>query len=238
MKPNYINIRTNGNNRQCNNTMKAAIRFCINQEIKFLYIKKQKLNEQLYRLHLNCANYWNKSWPHIQDHLEQRLQKKTEDPHSRLNRKIDNLMDKQRNKTKLRHTTQPHNFYKHTVNLTNITFMKEELNVLNLGLQHSVEKPLRTYWLNLITETENAIKLPDHRLQNAFRIMATNILKQIYNSNNSVKIIHKCHQYILNKIKHKITAGNAMLAQSDKGRTTVIIYKRDYDKGTHIPNIK
>jgi hypothetical protein len=55
LKPNYINIRINGNNRQWNNTMKAAIRFRINQEIKFLYIKK--LNEQLYRLHLNCANY-------------------------------------------------------------------------------------------------------------------------------------------------------------------------------------
>jgi hypothetical protein len=39
--------------------MKAAIRFRINQKIKFLYIKKQKLNEQLYRLHLNRANYRN-----------------------------------------------------------------------------------------------------------------------------------------------------------------------------------
>jgi hypothetical protein len=39
-----------------------------------------------------------------------------------------------------------------------------------------------------------------------------------------MKTIHKRHQYILNKIEHKITAGNAMLAQSDNGRTTVIIY--------------
>jgi len=80
---------------------------------------------------------------------------------------------------------------------------------------------------------ENAIKLLDHRLQDAFRIMAMNKLKQIYNSNNSVKIIHKRYQYILNKIKHKITAGKAMLAQSDKGRTTVIIYKCDYEEKVH-----
>jgi hypothetical protein len=92
-----------------------------------------------------------------------------------------------------------------------------------------VEKPLRAYWLNLITETVNAIKLLDHRLQNAFRIMVTNKLKQIYNANNSVKIIHKRHQYITNNIKHKITAGNAMLARADKGRTTVVMYKHDYD---------
>ena len=31
-------VRINGNNRQCNNTMKAADRIRLNQEIKFLYI--------------------------------------------------------------------------------------------------------------------------------------------------------------------------------------------------------
>jgi len=58
--------------------MKAAVRFHLKQEIKFLYIKKQKLKEQLYRLHPNCATYWKKSWPYIQDHIEQKLQEETE----------------------------------------------------------------------------------------------------------------------------------------------------------------
>jgi hypothetical protein len=44
LRPKCINIRINGNNRECNNTTKAAVRFCLHQEIKFLYIKKQKLN--------------------------------------------------------------------------------------------------------------------------------------------------------------------------------------------------
>ena len=47
LRPKCINIRINGNNRRCNNTMKAAVRFRLNQEIKFLYIKKQKLNSLL-----------------------------------------------------------------------------------------------------------------------------------------------------------------------------------------------
>jgi hypothetical protein len=50
-----------------------------------------------------------------------------------------------------------------------------------------------------------------------------------------MKAIHKHHLYVLNKIKHKITTGNAMLAQADKGRTTVIIYKQDNDE-TYIPS--
>jgi hypothetical protein len=38
LTPNYITIRINGNNRQCQNTITAASLFRINQEIKFLYI--------------------------------------------------------------------------------------------------------------------------------------------------------------------------------------------------------
>jgi len=93
------------------------------------------------------------------------------------------------------------------------------------------KKLFKTYCLNLITGTENAIKLPDHKLQNAFCIMTVNKLKQIYNSNSNMKATHKRHLH--NKIKHKITTGNAMLAQKDKGRTTVIIYKHDYDEKVH-----
>ena len=51
--------------------MKTAVRTQINQEIKFLHIKKQNLNEQLYKLHLKYASYWDKAWHHIRKHIEQ-----------------------------------------------------------------------------------------------------------------------------------------------------------------------
>jgi len=38
---------TKGGNRQNTNTLRAATHYRINQEIKFLYIKKNKINEQL-----------------------------------------------------------------------------------------------------------------------------------------------------------------------------------------------
>jgi hypothetical protein len=43
LTPNFINIRLNGNNQQCNNTLKVTVHYRINQEIKFLYIKKTKV---------------------------------------------------------------------------------------------------------------------------------------------------------------------------------------------------
>jgi hypothetical protein len=66
LTPKYIAINVNGHNRQSQNTLKTAIKYRINQELKYLYIKKQKLNGQLYHLHLNCAKNWQNSWLYIQ----------------------------------------------------------------------------------------------------------------------------------------------------------------------------
>jgi hypothetical protein len=52
LKPGYINIKINGNTLQDRKTTHNAVKFRINQEIKFLYRKKQYLNQQLYHLHL------------------------------------------------------------------------------------------------------------------------------------------------------------------------------------------
>jgi len=40
LTPKYIFFKMNGTNHPCLNTVKAATHFCINQELKFLYIKK------------------------------------------------------------------------------------------------------------------------------------------------------------------------------------------------------
>jgi len=88
-----------------------------------------------------------------------------ESHYNNLNKKLDCLQAKQRRKTKTRHNNQEQQFYPRTKNLTNIQFNKEEMDLLNHGLQHSMERPLKTYWANLIVETERAIKLLDTKLQ-------------------------------------------------------------------------
>jgi len=141
IRPNYIHIKINGNNKQCQNTMRTAIRTRVNQEIKFLYFKKQQLNTQLYKLHLKCANYWKNTWGYIQDSIERKLQEETEELYKKLNNKIDNLTKGKETRTKHNHNHQQHKFYKRTANLTNIIFTKEELETLDLGLQHSTKNP-------------------------------------------------------------------------------------------------
>jgi hypothetical protein len=57
-----------------------------------------------------------------------------------LNKKLDKLYDKQRGQTKIQYDNQEQQFYPRAVNLTKIKFTKEELALLNQGLQHSIQK--------------------------------------------------------------------------------------------------
>jgi len=52
LNPNYINIKINGKKQRDEKTTSNAVRYRINQEIKFLYHKKQNLNHQLYQIQL------------------------------------------------------------------------------------------------------------------------------------------------------------------------------------------
>ena len=99
------------------------------------------------------------------------------EPHyNSLNTKFDCLQAKQRRKTKTRHNNQEQQFY--PKNLTNIKFNKKEMDLLNHGLQHSTERPLKTYWTNLKVQTERAIKLFDTKLQITIIRIVDNYVKR------------------------------------------------------------
>ena len=63
----------------------------IKDEIKFLYSKKQKLNAQIYHLHLILANNWNGLWQHIQHTIENKLQKEAQSRYCKLDIKLNKL---------------------------------------------------------------------------------------------------------------------------------------------------
>jgi hypothetical protein len=46
----------------------------VKYEIKFLYKKKQQLNPQLYRCHLENAGKWDIYWTHIEKIINQKLE--------------------------------------------------------------------------------------------------------------------------------------------------------------------
>ena len=115
-------------------------------------------------------------------------------------------------------------------NLTDIKFTEEEIELLNYGLQYNIERPLTTYFTNLIIEMEGAIKLLDTKLQNSYRIIAANKLKQILNSGNHYNILQKRRLYITKQLNKKLLTENAILVQTNKSNTFVIIKSQAYFK--------
>ena len=150
-----------------------------------------------------------------------------ESHYEKLNRKLDRLLKEQREHTT--HTTggKQQQFYLRTVNLTNIHFTKEEMDLLDMGLKYFLQKPSATTWTNLPIETEQAIRLLDDTLQDSFHIKAAKKLKQIRNTNHC-SITHKRQTYILKNITQKIANGNAIVAKADKGETIVIIHTQKH----------
>jgi len=164
----YVNIRINGKNQQCQKTLRTANQYRLNQEINFLYTKKLKLDEQLFKLHLKCTEKWQSIWPIIIQSIDYKLTMEMETHYNNLNRKLDKLQREKQTRRKTDTHHQRTQFYTRTVNLTNIRFSREELAFLNNGLQYSIEKPLKKYWTDLLMETEQAIRMLDSKMQAPF----------------------------------------------------------------------
>ena len=104
------------------------------------------------------------------------------------------------------------------------------MDLLNHGMQYSMDRPLKTYWTNLLAETERAIRPPDTKLQNSYRIMAAKKTKQICNSDNHHKTMQKRHSCNIRILNQRLVTENAILVQADKVKTIVIINSEEYSK--------
>ena len=151
--------------------------------------------------------------------------------YKKLNEKLEKLQEKH-NISMLKPKGRQPTSYPRTINLTDMHFTDEVQKLLELGLQYSMQKPTKTTWENLVIETERAIKLLDDRLQNPFRIIAAKKLQQLHNTNHH-NATHKRQLHVLKQINQKITNNNAMITRADQGKTTVIIYTRDYNEKVH-----
>ena len=70
----------------------------IKDEIKFQYLKKEKMNEQLYNLHFKLAYDWNNLWYIISEQIDTTLNKEMQNKYHTLNKKLENLKNTQHTK--------------------------------------------------------------------------------------------------------------------------------------------
>jgi len=198
LKPDYINIKINGKKSQDKKTTANALKYRMNQEIKFLYCKKHNLNQELYHIHLQSAYYSNGMWQHIQNSINSWLDNILDTLYQKLNRKLDALI----RPTHVSHDTEKntHTFHSPLINLTNTRCTKDQINTSTLGFNYVVEKDPKFYINDLIIDKESAIRYTDTKIQNTFRYLATRKIKQIIITNTH-NYLHKRHQHYPNLIK-------------------------------------
>jgi hypothetical protein len=204
VRPRYINTKVSGDKKRTQNTKNAAIRHRISQELRFQYAKKQQLNEQLYKTHLECATQWATILQMIQSTIDSKIQQVMEAHYNHLNKKLDQLLQNQPKKaTKSTRREERHQFYTGIENLTCIRLSTEEEKLLNYGLNYSIERHTKSYATNLITETEQAIRLLDEKLQNPYRFLAAKKIKQIISATRLTNPHQKGQLYITKELNKK-----------------------------------
>jgi hypothetical protein len=119
------------------------------------HIKKQNLNSQLYRLHLECAYQCNGVWQHIYNSIEIKLNHELDTLYHKLNKKLDALTKQ----SQTRHSNKKNwDTQQRLINLTHIPFQKEHINTLTLVPNYAIEKHPKQYINELIIDTENSIR--------------------------------------------------------------------------------
>jgi len=131
--PKYAKVKFTNTSPASQTTAKKAQLIRIKDEIKFLYKKKEELNQKLYETHLQAAKEWGKTWHTIYNSIQDALDREAQRKYKTMDDKIHKLTQSQSKES--RNNTL---FYPRVKNKTTITFSKEEMELLNKGLKYNL----------------------------------------------------------------------------------------------------
>jgi len=126
----------------------------IREEIKFLYKKKDKLNENLYKTHIQAALVWGKTWDLIHNSIHNMVNRELERKYRLLENKITRLKE-----TQVEKIYNTYKFFPRVINQTDIKFTTGELTLLNKGLKYNLGYKHTNWIRDLGPEGECAITL-------------------------------------------------------------------------------
>lgn len=152
--PHYANIKIPNSSPAAKFTQRIAQTLRINDELKYLYMKKQQLNHKLYLLILSLANTWGNSQHYIQCVIEDKMPRKIQSKYKTLDNKLHKLSREQ-----LITPKDHHKFYPGILNNMDITFSANERALLNKGPKYNLHSKNKHWFTNLALEVESAITL-------------------------------------------------------------------------------
>jgi hypothetical protein len=223
LTPKYANIKIPNTSPAHKYTQQKAATMRIKDEIKYLYSKKQDLNQQIYHLHLSLAHTWSNTWHYIYETIEGELNREAKAKYKALDKKLDHLRKTQ---SYTPHSTQ--SFYPRLINNTDILFSKNELNLLHKGLKYNLHTKPKDWVQNLALEAETAITHLPTNEREVYRKLVANEIQKITQQNTS----NNTHpeSKLIKSIKTKLSENNATLTRADKGNSIVILPTLQYEE--------
>jgi len=189
-------------------------------ELKLLYIKKQHLNQQILKLQLFLANFWDKLWPHIQHSIETKLKATIQNKYKALDAKLAKLTKEQ---------TKPHTFYPRLVKNTYIKFTGRESLLLNKGPKHNLHTKRADWLTNLALETETAITQLPPSDQEFYRKQVADRIETLHKREHQTRSKHTHLEIHTTKsMQSKLKRNQATIAKADKGNSLVIFHTDQY----------
>ena len=225
--PNYANIKLPNTSPATRTTQKKIHTVRIKDEIRFLYKKKQKLNNDLYKIHLKAAQEWGNSWYTILDSVIESTNFELERKYKTIDAKLNKICNSQNQSNTLQKQ-----FYPRVDNRTNITFSSDELTLLNKGLKYSLNFKRRNWIETLTLEAETGVSYLPHTEQEYLRYQIAHNIKQLYRHHDTTqgyntRNINKEKQ-VVQSIKNKLQSNKAVITKADRGNTIVVTYQHDY----------
>lgn len=226
--PKYASIKINNNSKIATKIKERAQIMWLKEELRYLYMKKIELNKVLYLTHLKLLNsihaaQLNNLFRVINNYINDVLQR----VYIKQDKKLRNLRSKQ--KPYEDNVTCKHEFYTRVSNLTSIEFNKNEMDILNKGLNYNIPDNSKNHIVHEIICAEAAIKsIPNQNLQNEVRVLINNKLKHPHTKIPKINYKYSKEIKTLKQIKTKLSNNGALITKADKGNTIVIMDKNHY----------
>jgi len=179
LTPSYAKIKIPNTSPAHKHTQQKASKLRIKDEIKYLHCKKQKINSDIYQLHMKLAHYWQNLWPLIHQNIEGKLQERYRTRYQNLDNKIKHLTQQQTPANPPKKT-----FYLRVVNMTDIPFSEPEMNLLQRGPKYNLHDKPKDWIPNLALEAETAITRLPHTEREVYRKLVAERINILQESKN------------------------------------------------------
>jgi len=228
--PKYVSIKINSKSLVARKTKNMAEKIWIKNEIKSLYSKKSMLNKLLLQNHitlLNClhSSQVDNTLREIIAQIDRKLRLKKRSQANKLNEL--SRIQLQNEIIKCNHV-----FHPRVMNLSNIKFTNDEMNLLNKGLNFNFPDSRRNNLVTELLQAESAISaIKTDYARNATRHAINNRANRALNNcHSSRKYMAKFQplRQVAASIKDKLIEHSAVITESDKGGSIVVLPKADY----------